>query len=115
MIYTDTKELYAEFMVFLLVYASYADYELSASEISLIKSKYDPSLVDNIISKYDTMSEYERLNYIMQNKSQFLKTDQDIKSILQEVEEQFKSDGDYSKLEKGLNNFLKHMLSEEWN
>ena len=114
MVNSDTKGLYAEFMVFLLIYASYADYELSTSEITRIKSKFDPLLVDAVLANYDMMSDYERLDYIMKNKAKFLKSEQDIQSLMDEVNEQFNSDGEYTKLEKGLNNFLEHMLSEEW-
>lgn len=114
MINSGAKGTYAEFMVFLLVYASYADYELSTSEITRIKSKFDPSLVDQVISHYERMSDYERLNYIMQNKSKYFQSEKDIQSVMDEIELQFKSDGEYSKLEKGLNNFLHHMLNEDW-
>ena len=114
MINSNAQGTYAEFMVFLLVYASYADYELSTSEITRIKSKFDPLLVDQVISHYDRLSDYERLNYIMQNKTEYFKSEKDIQALLGEIELQFKSDGEYSKLEKGLNKFLKHMLNEEW-
>jgi len=115
MINPDSQSNYAEFMVFLLIYASYADYELSINEINRLKSKFDPLLVDTMLVKYDSMSEYERLSFIMKNKSPYLSTEEDIQKILEEVKLQFESDGIYCKLEKGLNNFLEHMLSEEWN
>lgn len=114
MINADTKGMYAEFMIFLLIYASYADYELSTSEITRIKSKFDPLLVDEVLAKFEAMSDYERLNFIMQNKTEFLKSDKDFQDLLDEIQLQFKSDGDYSKLEKGMHNFLQHMLTEEW-
>lgn len=112
MIHTDSN--YAEFMIFLLIYASYADYDLSVSEVNHIKTKFDPIMVDNILVKYDSMSDYERLNYIMKHKDPYLKTETDMENILKELKQQFESDGIYCQFEKGLHNFLKHMLSEEW-
>jgi len=114
MINPESNSNYAEFMVFLLIYASYADYDLSINEISRMKAKFDPMLVDTTITKYDSMSDYERLSYIMKHKGQYLSSEEDIQKILEEVKLQFESDGIYCKLEKGLNNFLEHMLAEEW-
>lgn len=101
-------------MVFMLLYASFADYDISIKEIAMIKSKYDGLLVDNTFSKFEKMSEYERVDYIMKNKSQHIKTESDMEKVFEELNIQFEADGDYSKLEKGLNNFLKHLLVEEW-
>lgn len=114
MINPSTKGNADEFMVFMLLYASFADYELSMKELIMIKSKYDGLLVDEVLSKFEKMSDYERLDYIMQNKSLYIRTDEDLNNLFEELNKQFAADGDYSKLEKGLNNFLKHMLVEEW-
>ena len=103
-----------EFMVFMLLYASFADYDISMKEIAHIKSKYDGLLVDNVLSKFEKMSDFERVNFIMQNKAAYIKTDEDLDEIFREIEVQFNADGDYSKLEKGLDNFLRHLLVEEW-
>lgn len=114
MINTSTTGNADEFMVFILLYASYADYEISMKEITLIKSKYNGLLVDSILVKFEKMSEYERLEYIMKNKSKYIHTNQDLDHVFEELNQQFYADGDFSKLEKGLTNFLKHMLQEEW-
>lgn len=114
MINQNTKGNADEFMVFMLLYASYADYELSMKELTLIKSKYDGLLVDEVLSRFEKMSDYERLNYIMQNKSNYIRTNKDLDLLFEEINKQFNVDGDYSKLEKGLSNFLKHMMVEEW-
>ncbi len=115
MINPATKGSSDEFMVFMLLYASYADYELSIKEIAMIKSKYDGLLVDAVINRFEKMSDYQRLDYIMKNKSEHIKTAKDLDKIFHELKIQFEADGDYSKLEKGLDNFLKHMILEEWN
>jgi len=114
MITSSTKTNSEEFMVFMLLYASIADYEISVREIAMIKSKYDGLLVDNTLSKFEKMSDYERVDFIMKNKADYIKTDQDLEQMFEELNVQFESDGDYSKLEKGLSNFLKHLLIEEW-
>lgn len=114
MIDSSTKTNSEEFMVFMLLYASFADYEISIKEIAMIKSKYDGLLVDNTLSKFEMMSEYERVDYIMKHKSNFIKTEKDLEEVFKELNIQFEADGDYTKLEKGLNNFLKHLLVEEW-
>lgn len=114
MIKSSTKTNSEEFMVFMLLYASFADYEISIKEIALIKSKYDGLLVDNTLLKFERMTDFERVDYIMKNKGEHIKTDQDLERIFQQLNIQFEADGDYSKLEKGLTNFLKHLLIEEW-
>lgn len=115
MINPNTKNLNSdEFMVFMLIYASFADYEISMKEIALIKSKYDGLLVDSTLSKFEKMSDFERVNFIMKNKAAYIQTDKDLDGIFEELETQFNVDGDYSKLEKGLDNFLRHLLQEEW-
>ncbi len=103
----QTKE---DYNCFLLLYAAHADYDFSDDERSFIKSKCSIEIFEKILDHFENLSEYARLQVILQNKDQYMACDQDRTNYFDSIKALFNSDGEYSKLEKTLLNFLNHLL-----
>lgn len=105
------KELsYDQFIAFLLIYTSHADYDFGEEEKEYIKTKVDSVIYEEMYAYFLEQSEYGALQVILNHKSKFYNLPEKKKQILGMIKENFYSDGDYSKLEKNLLNFLDHLL-----
>ena len=101
---------YDHFIGFLLLYAAHADYEYSTSEEEHIQSLISPKILQEVEVAFNAMGEFEQLQSILDWKEQFITTSEDKKKVLEALSRLFKSDGDYSKLEANLYDFLKRLL-----
>lgn len=99
-----------EFIAFVLIYTSYADLELDEVEMAFIKSKVGQVTFDKMLKFHATKSEYESLEIIKAHEEFYFPTAEERAFLLDMIKENFFSDGKFSKLEKGLYNFLEHML-----
>ncbi len=101
---------YDHFVAYLMLYASYADYDYSQKEKENILSLVDKDILSEVEVEYERLGDYAQLDLIMQLKKQFVKTKEDKSKILQLLNTQFSADGDYSRLETGLYTFLEKLL-----
>ncbi len=99
-----------DYNCFLLIYAAYADYDFSEDERAFIISKCSLEIYERIVSYFEELTEYTRLQVIMQNKDKYMSCDHDRDNYFNSIKALFNSDGEYSKLEKTLLNFLNHLL-----
>lgn len=114
MVDLSTKLLKKDFIVFILIYASYADYEFSINEINQIQKQYGQDVFDKMHELFKSMTEFGSLNFIMSHKNEYFQSKKEIEELLNKIKDQFYSDGDYSGPEKNLFNFLSHLLEETW-
>ena len=107
----DVKDwTYDRFLCFLLLYASYADYEFSDKQREQILTHVDHTVLDEVESVYNNLGEYEQLDMILTLKKKYISSSQDKSQLLALLKKQFNSDGDYSKLESVLYQFLDKLL-----
>lgn len=99
-----------QFKAYLLIYASYADLEFSESEKESILEVVDKGTFEKVRSYYDKMGEFQRLDFIMKSKNKFFSTPESKSSMMAMLSEHFKVDGEVSKLEVSMYDFLDRLL-----
>jgi len=89
-----------QFMSFVLIYAAYSDGMVMDDELIVVEKTVGaiPSLEARRL--LDDLDEMERLDIIVAFKSKFFATKDEQKKILSEIKRIYKSDGDYSNVEK---------------
>lgn len=101
---------YDEFVTFLLLYASHADFEFSEEERALIKSKVSTDTYDKIEKEFHETSDFQRLQKIIDCKGLFYPTPARKNELMDIMQKLFEADGEYSSLEKTLKLFLEKLL-----
>ena len=101
---------FEEFRTFLLIYASHADLEFSADEYEAILANIDQASFDKINQAFHKMGEFERLDFILKFKSRFFPDPNRKNRVLKIVKDHFMVDGEESKLESSLYNFLERLF-----
>ncbi len=101
---------YDHFLSLLLLYASYADFDYSPEEKEHILSYVPSDTLSEVEATFDKLGDYEQLQLIMTLKTQYIRSAKDKTKILSILKNHFASDGDYSKLESGLHQFLDRLL-----
>lgn len=99
-----------EFMTFLLIHASHADLEFTPDEQEMIAKNVSPDTFEEIYAQYEEMGEYEVIQTIIDYKGLYYPTNAQKNELLAKIETLFHADGDFSKLEKSLYNFLEKLL-----
>ncbi len=102
---------YDQFITFLLIHASYADLEFSESERQAILSKVDLNIFEEVNAFYNKLGEYECLDFIMSHKQQFIPNKEEKQKIMDTLSEHFYADGEVSKLELLLLDFLDRLIT----
>jgi len=105
-----TSWSYDHFLGFLLLHASYADYEYTDDEKAHILTHINQDILEDVEAHFDTLGEYKQLDVILSLKRKFIHSSDDKEKVLQILKSHFKSDGDYSRLETNLYNFLSKLL-----
>lgn len=99
-----------DFLCFTLIYASHSDIEFSDQEKANIMGKFSKEIYDNAYSTFTNMNDYQALEHILNHKSAFIKTEEDKAILLENLKQQFTSDGDYNSMEKEIQFFLSKIL-----
>lgn len=99
-----------EFKTFMLLYAAHADLEFTQDERNYILTKIDREGLAKVESIFDELSDYERLQTLIDYKGLYYPTPARKQELLDNMEELFGKDGDYSSLEKNLLLFLTKLL-----
>lgn len=111
---------YEHFMAYLFLYVADSDYNISQDEIRGIKQKLGRSLqddnqVDKIISEVkDEIKNHggrERDDYILNNAGKYLKSEEDKKKIMSDLEEVIKMDGQVDSIELLGFRFIRNALN----
>ncbi|MGB6037107.1 MAG: hypothetical protein WBG42_12615 [Cryomorphaceae bacterium] len=99
-----------EFLTYLLLFATHADFKFDEEERAHILSKVDEETfnrVNRIFEKQNDIQRIDRISYYME-KGNYSKAD--VATLTSEVLKLFKADGDYSTLEQNLMIGLKRIL-----
>lgn len=101
---------YEEFLVYLLLTASYSDMEYDYKEESIIRKIVDQKTYQKIYKEFNEDSDFQRIEKITACKPDFFPTEEKKQAILDHVVELFKADGHYTIMEKNLMRFLKKLM-----
>ena len=101
---------YNHLVAFLLLYASYADYEYSIEEREHILQWVDPDVLEDVEKAYHDLGDYQHLDLIVKLKKKHINTPDQRSGLFTLLESHFSSDGSYSRPERALLKFLHHLL-----
>ena len=99
-----------EFITFLLIHASYADFDFSEEEEKVVKSLLSEDDYQEISQSYDDMGEYQIVETILSYKGLHYPTAAQKQEMLGRMMQLFNSDGDFSTMEKKLYDFFDKLL-----
>lgn len=101
---------FEEFVAFLLIYVSYADLEFSDSEKQAIIGRCGEDTFDRVHRHFHSLGEYQRLDFILRFKPLYFPDEEQKTALLRMITHQFQQDGEVSKLEINLYEFLRRLL-----
>lgn len=99
-----------EFITFLLIHASYADFDFTEDEAKEAKSLISEEDFKTISEAYDGMGDYEIVETILSYKGLHYPTTPQRQEMLGRMMQLFNADGDYSTMEQKLYEFLNKLL-----
>ncbi|MDF1696233.1 MAG: hypothetical protein P1U56_10390 [Saprospiraceae bacterium] len=106
----NTDWTFNEFLVFLLIYASHADIDFCEHERNLIKEKVPVEVFDSILDHFNSLTDYQALELILSYKDVYYQTEEEKEHLLEELQNLFEVDGEYSSLEKEMMFFLTKIM-----
>ena len=99
-----------DFKLYLLIYASQANFFESEEEMDIIESKFNKDDVDRIYKQVKKLNDYHRCQIIIDYISKNHLTQDELDSYLLEINEIFNSDGSFDILEQQSFYMLKKLL-----
>ena len=105
-----SSEYDLDFLTYLLLFATHADFNFDEQEREYILSKVDEATferVNRIFEKHNDIQQIDRIRFYME-KGNYSKAD--VATLISQVLKLFKADGDYSTLEQNLMIGLKRIL-----
>lgn len=101
-----------QFFSFLLLHAAHADLEYSEEEKNIILRHISQETLVKIEAYYNSLTDGQVLQIILQYQSHFLNKSADIEMMLQNLRILFQADGEWSKLERTLYEFLRRLIGD---
>ena len=105
-----TQWNYDEFKAYILLYAASTDLELTEKEESLILKTISKSSYDKVKTVYDQSNDYEHIQTILSYKGLYFPTAARAQELIDLIIDMFKTDGDFSTLEKNCLLLLKRLV-----
>ncbi|GAA4400398.1 hypothetical protein GCM10023187_13550 [Nibrella viscosa] len=108
----DTLESWSkrDLLALIMIYASNADLTITEEEKTLVKRKIGFEHYKTANSFFESNSDYETLQAIMQLKDRFYPGERGKEAIMQYLEELFDADGEYSNYEQVFQRYLGRLL-----
>ncbi len=99
-----------DFLCYLMIYASYVDFEFSMEEKALINDHFGAASFERWHSLFLSKGDFAQLKLLMDHKHFFIKSEKDKEEVGKLLIQVFGSDGDYSKIEQNQLHFFKHLF-----
>jgi hypothetical protein len=109
---TENDWSYDEFVCFLLIYISNADFNFSENEINKIVDQFSYDTFHKMNSIFEELNDFQCLNKIMGYKKLYFNDDKMISEVMNSVKFQFLVEG-YSNLEKEVFMFLEKLFKTD--
>ncbi|MFY7670243.1 hypothetical protein ACOSP6_04080 [Tenacibaculum sp. MEBiC06402] len=100
-----------EFKAYLLIYAMNADLKEAEEEIELIKQKVSEDTYLKMQEEFKNDNDYEAITKIVNTINDFNYSQDEIQSLTNQMKEVFKTDNDFSIMERNLALGLKRILN----
>lgn len=107
----STNYTYDEFLAFVLIYAAHIDLDFTEEERLVIFANTSEEVFQKVNEDFKKVSDFEALQTIMSYKDKYYSTDKEKEKLSFAVKQVFKADGDFSKLEKLVLNFVQRLVS----
>lgn len=104
------KLSHEEYLAFLLLYAAYADLEISRNEVELILDNIDKEVFVDMRRYFLSLNDKARLDIVLDQKDEYLTTQYQVDVTLEKIKELFKCDSKMLPIEYFYYNFLKRHL-----
>ena len=99
-----------EFLAFLFLYAAAADQVLTQTEVELIADKVGKDRIRKAKSQFDSLSDYERIEFILAHKEQYFPNEEQKNALLKELKDIFLADNVFSVQEQNLFRALNRLM-----
>ena len=101
-----------EFYGLMMIYAANIDSSEDESELIMIKDSIGEEAFDRAYSTFETMNDYELINYFRDNKKKYFKSEMDEKIFLSEIKSVISADHHVDIMEQTLLLAIKKILRE---
>ncbi|TCP25184.1 hypothetical protein EV195_104217 [Tenacibaculum skagerrakense] len=101
-----------EFKAYLLIYAMNADLTQREEEIELIKNQVFEDIFLKMQEEFNNDNDYEAITKIISTINDFNYSEEEIQSLTNQMKEVFKTDNDFSIMERNLALGLKRLLKQ---
>ncbi len=101
-----------EFFGIMMIYAANIDGEEHENEIAVIRTSLTDETFERCYEIYESMNDYELINFFRDNKSKYLRSDMDEKIFMSEIKTVIAADHDFDIMEKTLMLALAKILKE---
>jgi uncharacterized tellurite resistance protein B-like protein len=102
---------YDDFIAYVMIYAAYADLELSSEEKQLIQSKVNADHFDKLMQLYHEQSDMDHIDTFTALCAKFCPEPEDKEKLLQDMVQLFEADHDFSLMEHNFLRALKHLIN----
>ncbi|HKK40725.1 MAG TPA: hypothetical protein VJ949_14985 [Cryomorphaceae bacterium] len=103
-------EYHKDFLTYLLLFATHADFECDADERNYILSKVDEETLNRVDKIFQKQNDIQRLDRIRAYLKQGNYSEAELDGLIKEVVAVCHADGDYSTMEQNLMIWLKRIL-----
>jgi len=100
-----------EFMTFILIYAAHVDLEFKAVEKKFIIDRFGQDCFAKMNELFDQGNDYENIEWIKEHKEEFIKTDDDKKTLVASMVRLFSADGEFDLLERNMAAMINRLLA----
>lgn len=107
----NTDYSYEEFLAYVLIYAAHVDLDFSDEEKLVISANTGEETYKKVYADFKEVSDFTALQTIMSYKDKYYATEEEKEKLTFAVKQVFKADGDFSKLEKLVLNFVNRLVS----
>ncbi len=102
---------YNDFLAFLLIYAASADFTITDEERTRLALETGYDSYRKALLLFEAQSDYERLQTILYFKPRYFATQEEVEKMLQEVQNMYNVDEEYSVTKHNLLLLLRKVLS----
>jgi F0F1-type ATP synthase delta subunit len=101
---------YQKYMVFLLIYCAFADYDLDEREVETIEEMFEGENIKAMRKVYANTTESQRLAILEEFKHMFCQRAEEREKIFAQIDLVFYADNQFTRLERDVRNHLRQLL-----
>ena len=99
-----------DFLLFILIYAAFADLKITDDEKGLIISKFGEGRFNEKLNLFKNNTDFDNFMILHEFKDNFLEDNKNLDKVMNSVKEIFYADGDFSTNERNVEIAIKSIL-----